>query len=85
MVKHPVLGPRKVAVLLDRLGFVKVRQRGSHKRFRHADGRVTTVPFHGARDISPRLLRQIARDVGLSVNDLLGAAQRDRKGDMESR
>ena len=63
MVKLPVLKPREVAAILARLGFVEVRQRGSHKQYRHADGRSTTVPFHGSRDISPPLLRQIAKDI----------------------
>jgi len=40
----PVLKPREVVALLERLGFVEVRQRGSHRQFRHADGRGTTVP-----------------------------------------
>ena len=78
MTKPPVLKPREVAALLERLGFRDVRQRGSHKRFRHADGRATTVPFHGGTDISPLLLRQIARDIGLSVHELLGSDRADR-------
>jgi predicted RNA binding protein YcfA (HicA-like mRNA interferase family) len=67
----PVLKPREVVALLLAHGFAEVRQRGSHKQFRHADGRCTTVPFHGARDISPTLLRKIARDVRLTVDELL--------------
>ena len=63
----PVLRPREVIAILGALGFEEVRQRGSHKRFRHADGRATTVPVHGGRDISPLLLRRIARDAGMSV------------------
>jgi predicted RNA binding protein YcfA (HicA-like mRNA interferase family) len=55
----PVLKPREAVALLQTLGFVEVRQRGSHKQFRHSDGRCTTVPFHGARDISPTLLRKM--------------------------
>lgn len=72
MGRVPVLKPREVVALLEGLGFVEVRQRGSHKQFRHPDGRVTTVPFHSGRDISPILLRQIAADIGLTVNQLLG-------------
>ena len=87
MAKPPVLKPREVAALLERLGFRDVRQRGSHKRFRHPDGRVTTVPFHGGRDIAPSLLRQIARDVELSVDELCGLDQADdrpeRRSDVE--
>lgn len=67
----PVLKPRDVAALLERLGFVGVRQRGSHRQFRHTDGRGTTVPFHPGRDISPTLLRKIARDIGITVEELL--------------
>ncbi len=71
MGKYPVLKPHEVAAILEKLGFVEVRQRGSHKQYRHPDGRTTTVPFHRGRDISPILLRQIAKDIRLSVEELL--------------
>lgn len=71
MAKTPVLKPRQVIALLTQHGFQEVRQRGSHKQFRHPDGRVTTVPVHAGRDISPILLRQIARDVGLTIEEFL--------------
>ncbi len=71
MGKTPVLKPREVIALLKKLGFEEVRQRGSHKQYRHPDGRGTTVPIHQGRDISPILLRQIARDIGLTVGELL--------------
>ena len=68
----PTLKPREVVALLQGLGFKEVRQRGSHKQFRHPDGRATTVPFHQGRDISPTLLRKIAQDIGLTPERLLG-------------
>jgi predicted RNA binding protein YcfA (HicA-like mRNA interferase family) len=67
----PVLKSSEVAAILQKLGFLEVRQRGSHKQFRHPDGRVTTVPFHQGRDISPILLRQIAKDIMVTVDDFL--------------
>ncbi|WP_423928410.1 type II toxin-antitoxin system HicA family toxin [Candidatus Palauibacter sp.] len=67
----PVLKPHQVIAILVGLGFEEVRQRGSHKRFRHADGRATTVPVHGGRDVSPILLRRIARDIGLTVSEFV--------------
>ena len=67
----PALKPREVIALLEILGFTEIRQRGSHKQFRHPYGRCTTVPFHAGRDISPILLRQIAKDIGLTVEELL--------------
>lgn len=68
----PVLSPQQVIRLLEAHGFAEIRQRGSHKQFRHPDGRATTVPFHKGRDVAPTLLRKIARDIGMSVEALLG-------------
>jgi predicted RNA binding protein YcfA (HicA-like mRNA interferase family) len=67
----PVLKPRQVVTALEALGFIEVRQRGSHKQYRHTDGRNTTVPFHQGRDISPVLLRQITKDIDVPINDFL--------------
>jgi predicted RNA binding protein YcfA (HicA-like mRNA interferase family) len=67
----PVLKPREVEALLLQRGFLVVRQRGSHRQYRHPDGRGTTIPFHAGRDIAPALFRKIARDIGLSAEDLL--------------
>jgi predicted RNA binding protein YcfA (HicA-like mRNA interferase family) len=71
MGRIPPLRPREVIRVLTVLGFVEVRQRGSHKQFRHADGRGTTVPDHGSREISPVLVRQIAKDIGLSPEEFV--------------
>lgn len=73
MASAPVLKPGEVCRLLEGLGFVVVRQRGSHLQFRHADGRGTTVPVHRGRDIAPPLLRQIAKDIGLTVEEFVRA------------
>ena len=69
MGTYPVLKPHKVIKILKSFGFHEVRQKGSHKQFRHADGRVTTVPFHKGRDISPILLRQIAKDINMTLDE----------------
>jgi predicted RNA binding protein YcfA (HicA-like mRNA interferase family) len=71
MSKPPILKPREVVAILQGLGFVEVRQRGSHKQFRHPDGRCTTVPFHQGRDISPTLLRQIVKDISMMMDEFL--------------
>jgi predicted RNA binding protein YcfA (HicA-like mRNA interferase family) len=71
MSNLPVLKPREVVRILETLGFAEVRQRGSHRQFRHADGRGTTVPFHAGRDIAPPLLRQIAKDIGLNAQEFI--------------
>ena len=69
--KVPVLKPQEVIQILLNLGFIEVRRKGSHAQFRHADGRGPTVPFHAGRDIAPSLLRQIAKDIDLTIEELL--------------
>jgi predicted RNA binding protein YcfA (HicA-like mRNA interferase family) len=71
MVTLPVLKPKEVISILNKLGFQEIRQRGSHKQYRHPDGRGTTVPFHPGRDISPALLKQIIKDIQLTVDVFL--------------
>ena len=60
----PVLRPREVIARLERPGFVEVRQRGSHKQCRHADGRAPTAQCM-ARETS--LLASSARSVVTST------------------
>jgi predicted RNA binding protein YcfA (HicA-like mRNA interferase family) len=67
----PVLKPREAIRILEHLGFVQVRQRGAHRQFRHPDGRQTTIPDHGARDLSPILLRQVIKDIGLTPDEFI--------------
>ena len=67
----PILKPREVCRILERLGFHAVRQRGSHIQYRHADGRGTTAPMHQGRDIAPALLRQIAKDIGMTAEEFV--------------
>ncbi|WP_371873171.1 type II toxin-antitoxin system HicA family toxin [Geomonas limicola] len=53
------------------LGFKKVRQKGSHVFYRHPDGRTTTIPHHRGRVISRPLLREILREVELTIEEYL--------------
>jgi len=52
--------------LLLRLGFQRVRQRGSHVFYRHKDGRTTAVPNHPGRDLARPLVREIPREIELA-------------------
>jgi predicted RNA binding protein YcfA (HicA-like mRNA interferase family) len=55
--------------LLLRLGFEKVRQKGSHAFYRHPDGRVTTVPHHKAKVLARPLIREILREIEITIDD----------------
>jgi len=69
--KLPILKPEEVIKLLEKIGFSCTRKsKGSHFRYKHPDGRKTTVPVHKGKDISRGLLRKILRDVDISVEEL---------------
>ena len=56
---------RRVAM---KLGFKKARQTGSHERWRHEDGRATTIPIHGGREIGPPLFYRLLQQLGIDLN-----------------
>jgi len=69
MSRLPRLTGAEIIAALARAGFIDARVKGSHHRLRHSDGRVTTVPVHGAEIIGPGLLAKILRDCDLSRED----------------
>ncbi|MCF8450327.1 MAG: type II toxin-antitoxin system HicA family toxin [Taibaiella sp.] len=54
MSKLPLVDAKTLERILLKLGFIIVRQKGSHRFYRHDDGRYTTIPHHGS-DISEGL------------------------------
>jgi len=66
MAKLPILKANELIRALERAGFQIIRQRGSHVRMKHPDGRIVTVPVHPGRDIGRGLLRKILRDAELT-------------------
>ena len=56
MGTYPSISFNELKKRVSALGFEAVRQKGSHIRFVHPDGRKTVVPDHGSRDV-PRRFR----------------------------
>ncbi|MFH1935377.1 MAG: type II toxin-antitoxin system HicA family toxin [Pseudomonadota bacterium] len=71
MTRLPVLDAKSLEKLLLNLGFVRVRQKGSHVFYRHPEGRTTTLPHHRGRDLARPLLREILREIELSPEGLV--------------
>jgi predicted RNA binding protein YcfA (HicA-like mRNA interferase family) len=56
----------EVLRILQRNGWYKISQKGSHIRMAHEEKRnIVIVPFHGAREIGKGLEKQIFKDAGL--------------------
>lgn len=71
MSKLPMVNFKTMDKLLHRLGFTAVRQKGSHVFYRHQDGRTTTLPRHGNRDIARPLMREILREISVSPDEFI--------------
>lgn len=69
MTPLPLINAAAMARLLEGLGFVCVRSRGSHFAYRHDDGRMTAIPFHGSEALSIKLIAQIIRQAQLDEAD----------------
>lgn len=68
----PKLSPirsKDLIKLLEKLEFQSVRQKGSHIRLVHGDGRKTTVPLHSGEQLGKGLLRKILRDINLTLEE----------------
>jgi predicted RNA binding protein YcfA (HicA-like mRNA interferase family) len=72
MPKLPVLSGADVVKMLEQLGFVQIRQRGSHVVMRR--GNVgTVVPLH--KELKTGTLAGIIRQAGLTQDEFLGATK----------
>jgi predicted RNA binding protein YcfA (HicA-like mRNA interferase family) len=69
MSKLPVVDAKTLEKILFRLGYSFVRQKGSHRFYRHLDGRYTTIPFHGNDDLGRPLIREILKQAELSIEE----------------
>jgi predicted RNA binding protein YcfA (HicA-like mRNA interferase family) len=56
---------------LERIEFRVVRQKGSHVRMKHEDGRVVSIPVHARKAIGKGLLLKILRDADLTKDELI--------------
>ena len=61
----PISG-RKMCKILEKLGFEKIHQVGSHARYLHSDGRKTVVPIHGNEKLGKGLLNEILKQIKLT-------------------
>jgi predicted RNA binding protein YcfA (HicA-like mRNA interferase family) len=51
------------------LGFVQTRQKGSHARWQHKDGRATTIPVHPGTEIGGWLYHQILKQLDITEKE----------------
>ena len=69
--KLPVLKATELIRALEKAGFQVIRQKGSHMRMKHPNGRVVTVPVHPGQDVGRGLLRKVLRDAELTRDEFM--------------
>lgn len=60
---------RKITTVIESLGFVHVRTKGSHAVYRHPDGRAVVIPQHGT--IKRGTLGSILRQADITPTEFL--------------
>ena len=72
MSKLPLLSANEVIKILQKMGFQKIRQEGSHVFMQHPDGRTTVIPNHPREEVDRGLLNKILKkDLGIDREDFL--------------
>ncbi len=67
--RFPALSAKDVTLVLKRNGFVLTGQKGSHQKWRHANGRQVIVAMHGSKPIPRGTLKSIIEGSGLDVDN----------------
>ena len=65
--KAPVLKPDELIHLLERHGFVKISQEGSHVKMRNQENTTIIIPVHQGKDLKKGLIRAILRQAGITA------------------
>lgn len=76
MTRLSVIRARVIIEFLKCLEFEQVRQKGSHKFFRHSDGRTATVPNHEGEDLGRGITNKILKDAEVTREDFLNWYQK---------
>jgi len=71
MPKLPVLKAKELVLVLNKMGFYKHHQVGSHAQFKHPDGRRITISIHPGKDIPRGTLRGILLDLKISTKEFV--------------
>ena len=71
MPRLPIIKAKELIRTLNKLGFFKFHQVGSHAQFKHPDGRKITVPIHQGKEIGRKTLKEIINDLNCTVEEFI--------------
>jgi predicted RNA binding protein YcfA (HicA-like mRNA interferase family) len=68
--KLPRITAHDMIAVLEKGGFIFSRASGSHKIYKHPNGKRVTVPYHGSKILHPKILKSILNDADLTLDKL---------------
>jgi len=69
MSNIPALTGSDLIKILEKIGFIVIRRKGSHCFMRHSDGRSTVIPVHSGETVGSGLFSKILREVDISKEE----------------
>ena len=63
--KYPRLTAKEAISLIESRGFSFIRQSGSHKLYKNAEGKRINIPFHGDKILHPKYIKEIYKMLNL--------------------
>lgn len=68
--KYPILPPSKIIFILNKLGFEKISQKGSHAKYKNNfTNRVCIIPMH--TEVARGTLKSILEQANISIEQFL--------------
>ncbi len=67
--KLPRVTAKDVIRVLEKKGFILVRQSGSHKIYRNEKGKRVTIPYHSGKILHPKILKNILVDAEITIEE----------------
>lgn len=69
--KYPVLPPDEIIKVLQKIGFYKISQKGSHAKYRKdgTPGRNAIIPMHS--EVAKGTLQSILEQAGITIEEFI--------------
>ena len=66
--RFPRVTAKDTIRVVEKIGFILVRQSGSHKIYKNPEGKRVTIPYHGTEILKIKTLKNILNDANLTKN-----------------
>lgn len=69
--RFPRVTAKDTIRVVEKIGFILVRQSGSHKIYKNPEGKRVTIPYHGTEILKIKTLKNILNDANLTVEEFV--------------